>query len=179
MTNFKDSQFDSRDLAKTMEIEHKNLIRMINTQISNMVELGCSTDEWFVEHTYRDYYNRPRKCFMISQKGRDLLFLRMTGEKGVLLAKQVIDGYHEIEEQHQVKMTLTLEEFMKDEAWRKKSHEIDKPNSDKFNSLNESLKQKDLEIERLTKIVSLREQELNIYNGGMKHTSIVSDDVPW
>ena len=164
MVEFREINFDSRDLAVTMEMKHKNLIRMINTQVLNLVDLGFSASDYFVETVYQDVNNNMRKNFIVSRKGRDLLYHRLTGEKGTVLSAQLIEEFH----------------IMKDK----------KENLDEIELLEEEIRAENLEKERLKQIISLRDQEIALLEKTLKCKMKITkskektkrsfeDDVPW
>lgn len=82
---------DSRDVARMVQKQHKNLLRDINEYISQMKEaneVGSTLsspiipEDYFIEATYIDSQNRIQPKYDITKIGCDFIANKLTGVKG-------------------------------------------------------------------------------------------------
>ena len=96
---------DSREVARMIEKEHKNLLRDIKGysdvlgQSSNL-----STANFFIESTYTNENNQSYPCYLLTRKGCDMVANKMTGEKGIIFTAKYVTKFEEMEKQQQAPM---------------------------------------------------------------------------
>ncbi len=98
---------DSRDVAKMIGKEHKNLLRDIAGYIKAMkegVELNKSNGlkiepvDFFIESTYPDSKGEIRPCYLLTKKGCDMVANKLTGQKGVLFTAAYVTAFEQMRE---------------------------------------------------------------------------------
>lgn len=94
---------DSRDVAKWIGREHKNLLSTIRTY--KLVITSMSMDEnsrlkiqpsdFFVESSYE---NRGKEypCYLLTKKGCDMVANKLTGEKGIAFTAAYVSAFEEM-----------------------------------------------------------------------------------
>ena len=78
---------DSREVAEAIGKDHRHLIRDIRNYaeiIENSNEPNFGLVDFFVPSTYIDTKGEERHCYLLTEKGCDMVANKMTGEKGVL-----------------------------------------------------------------------------------------------
>lgn len=78
---------DSREVAKMMQKNHKELLRDIerySDYLAESTERKIALSEFWLESTYKDPTGRTLKCYQITKKGCEFLAHKMTGKKGAL-----------------------------------------------------------------------------------------------
>lgn len=86
---------DSREVADAMGKNHKELLRDIRTYLGYLEgERNFALTDFFVEHSYQTSQNKVLPCYLISQKGCELIAHKMTGAKGVQFSAWYIDKFH-------------------------------------------------------------------------------------
>lgn len=75
---------DSREVAEMVERNHNELLKSIRTYSSHLAEGEFPLSEFFIESTYKDSTGRELPCFLITEKGCDMIANKLTGKKGVL-----------------------------------------------------------------------------------------------
>lgn len=107
------SVIDSRDVAKIIGREHKEVLAMIEGQkhrdgrvkhvgfLHAISESGLfDPADFFIESSYKTKgNNKTYKCYLLTKKGCDMIATRMTGAKGTLFAAKYIERFNEMEEQ--------------------------------------------------------------------------------
>lgn len=89
---------DSREVASAMGKEHKNLIRDIKQYGGYLTSSKLSPFDFFVESIYKDNKGENRPCYLITQKGCELIAHKMTGAKGVQFSAWYINRFHEMKD---------------------------------------------------------------------------------
>ena len=95
---------DSREVAKMMHRNHKELLRDIerySSYLAEAIERKIALNEFWKESTYKDSIGRTLKCYKITKKGCEFLAHKMTGKKGALFTAAYINRFHEMERQLQ------------------------------------------------------------------------------
>lgn len=87
---------NSREVAKMVGREHKNVIKDIRRIIEQLGELK-SEPSYFIESTYINEQNKEQPCFDLTKKGCELYSNRMTGAKGTQFAVAYIEQFNEME----------------------------------------------------------------------------------
>lgn len=108
---------DSREVAKMVEKEHKNLVRDIRRYIIQLGEsniglsdcnngkisfvdvnkLNIAPVEFFKESKYTDAKGETRPCYFITKKGCEFIAHKLTGTKGTAFISRYINWFHEME----------------------------------------------------------------------------------
>ena len=104
---------DSRDVAKMVEKQHKNLIRDISRYIKD-IETGSDLSplNFFIESNYEDAKGEFRKCYLLTKQGCEFVANKMTGVKGNLFTARYVSLFNEYQEQQQkLDHHLTAEEI--------------------------------------------------------------------
>lgn len=111
----------SKEVAKMMEREHKEIMWMIDGNekrgvvgikpiIEQSVELHFAN--YFIESTYNDR-GRKLRCYECTKMGCDMLANKMTGEKGILFTAKYVKRFNEmkniINSNEQLKAKLLLD----------------------------------------------------------------------
>lgn len=89
---------DSREVASAIGKEHKNLIRDIKQYGEYLTSSKLSPFDFFVESIYKDSKGENRPCYLITQKGCELIAHKMTGAKGVQFSAWYINRFHEMKD---------------------------------------------------------------------------------
>lgn len=91
---------DSRDVAKWIGKDHKNLMRDIRRYIGYMErDRTIAPTDYFIETTYISKQNKVLPCYKITRKGCEMVANKMTGRKGTIFTAAYILRLHEYEKQ--------------------------------------------------------------------------------
>ncbi|WP_096199490.1 Rha family transcriptional regulator [Bacillus sp. FJAT-45350] len=104
---------DSREIAKMIGREHKEVLAMIDGQehrdgrikhigfLPTISESGLFNPiDFFIESSYKTKgNNKSYKCYLLTRKGCDMVANKMTGEKGVLFTATYVTKFDEMERQ--------------------------------------------------------------------------------
>lgn len=93
-----EQRIDSREVAKMMEKEHKNLMRDIRSYVCELGELKIEPSDFFRENTYKTAQNKTLPCYDITKKGCEFIAHKLTGIKGTEFTAKYITRFHEMEE---------------------------------------------------------------------------------
>lgn len=95
----KELYVDSREIAKMVDKQHKNLIRDIDNYKGVILQSSkLSPDDYFVESKYLGENGRYTKHYLLTKKGCDMVANKMTGSKGVLFTAMYVDAFHKMDE---------------------------------------------------------------------------------
>lgn len=90
---------ESREIAKMIGKQHKNLLRDIQKYISDMEpSSNLSSADFFIESSYIDGNNQQRLCYLLTKKGCEFVANKMTGSKGNLFTADYISKFNEMEQ---------------------------------------------------------------------------------
>jgi Rha family phage regulatory protein len=92
---------DSREVAKMIGKEHKNLLRDIETYIDYLEksgELKIEPSEFFQPSTYISEQNKKLPSYQITKKGCEFIAHKLTGPKGAQFTATYINYFHEMEQ---------------------------------------------------------------------------------
>lgn len=104
---------DSREVARMLGRPHKNLLADIHRYISAMerrkadglnfqpVARDFQLVDFFVPSTYTNDYNQTFPCYLLTQKGCEMVANKLTGEKGILFTAAYVNAFHALQEQAQ------------------------------------------------------------------------------
>lgn len=88
---------DSRDIAVSVEKQHKELLRDIRTYCKYLNESKIALVDFFIESSYQDSKGEERPCFLITKKGCDMIANKMTGQKGVVFTALYVNAFYAME----------------------------------------------------------------------------------
>lgn len=101
ITKYNDATvLDSREVARMVEKNHKELLRDIRGYIENMEsdnERKIAPVDFFIESTYVDSKRETRPCFLVTRKGCEFIANKLTGQKGTIFTAAYINRFHELE----------------------------------------------------------------------------------
>ena len=102
---------NSREVAKMMGREHKEVLRMLEGQkrkdgtykhVGIIPTLEMSEEvhlfDYFIKSSYKDSMNRIKPCYECTKLGCDMLANKMTGEKGILFTAKYVKRFREMTE---------------------------------------------------------------------------------
>ena len=103
---------DSREAAKIMGREHKEILMMIEGQkhkngrvkhtgiLPTISESGlCNSNDYFMKSSYTvEGNNKTYPCYLLTRKGCHMVAIRMTGKKGILFTAAYVNRYNEMEQ---------------------------------------------------------------------------------
>lgn len=110
---------DSREVAKMIGREHKELLRTIREYIGILETEDSAilrSQDFFIPDTYFNSQNKEQPCFLITKKGCDMIANKMTGEKGILFTAIYVTRFEE--------MTKELQQFTPYAATRQTIGEV-------------------------------------------------------
>ncbi|MYL45014.1 hypothetical protein GLV94_05115 [Virgibacillus halodenitrificans] len=88
---------DSREVAKMIGKEHKELMRSIRQYAGILTSANLRSSEFFIPSYYQDAKKEQRPCFLLTRKGCDMVANKMTGQKGVLFTAEYVTRFEEME----------------------------------------------------------------------------------
>jgi len=105
-----DLTIDSREVAEMVDKDHKHLLRDIDNYVQIMESptlgngLTSQVSDFFIPSTYESA-SRQYRCYLVTQKGCEMVANKLTGEKGVLFTAAYVNKFHEM------KIALVVEQF--------------------------------------------------------------------
>ena len=99
---------DSREVARMLGRPHKNLLADIHRYISAMerrkadglnfqpVARDFQLVDFFVPSTYTNDHNQTFPCYLLTQKGCEMVANKLTGEKGILFTAAYVNAFHAV-----------------------------------------------------------------------------------
>lgn len=95
-----DMTIESREVAKMIGRQHKNLIRDIRKYIDDILtSSNLSPLDFFIKSTYKDTKGEIRDCYLLTKKGCEFVANKMTGKKGNLFTASYITKFNKMEKQ--------------------------------------------------------------------------------
>ncbi|PFY23076.1 Rha family transcriptional regulator [Bacillus toyonensis] len=89
---------DSLEVAEMVGKQHKHLLRDIDKYLEVfLTNPNMDSLKYFVTARYLDLKGEPRRKYLLTRKGCELVANKMTGEKGILFTVAYIDRFHEME----------------------------------------------------------------------------------
>lgn len=88
----------SREVAKMIGKEHKNLMRDMRSYVEELAELKIEPGEFFRENTYLDKNKQERPCYDVTKKGCEFIAHKLTGIKGTEFTAKYINRFHDMED---------------------------------------------------------------------------------
>ena len=170
---------DSREVAKMVGKEHKNVMRDIATIISHLGGQLKIEQSYFIPSEYTNSQNKKQPCYLLTKKGCELFATRMTGAKGTQFAVTYIEKFNEMEEQLKSKEIVPVASYMisdpieraklwiKEEEQRMLLVETVEKQNEVIEEKETIIKKKDEVIENQAQKISEQEQQI------MKATAII------
>ena len=90
---------DSREVAKMLEKEHKNLLRDITRYINYFNGSKVELVKFFQKSQYLDSKGEKRNNYKITRKGCEFLAHKLTGRKGSIFTALYINRFHDMEKE--------------------------------------------------------------------------------
>lgn len=92
---------NSREVAKMVDVLHKNLLRDINKYEKILTSSNMSPLDFFVKSTYIDAKGEVRPCYLLTRMGCEFIANKLTGTKGVLFTAQYVKQFNAMQSQLQ------------------------------------------------------------------------------
>ena len=128
---------DSRDVATMLGKTHSNLMRDIRSCIRDMKKEADSdksnvnsansdksnvnsanSQDLFIESTYKDSQNKTQSCYLITQKGCEVIAHKMKGKKATQFTVAYVNAFHEMQDALQeVETTVQTHGVLTDKEW--------------------------------------------------------------
>ena len=95
---------DSRDVAKMIGKTHSNLMRDIRGCIRDLKKDPKSSvnsanyQDLFIESTYKDANDQSRNCYLITQKGCEVIAHKMKGKKATQFTVAYVNAFHDMKD---------------------------------------------------------------------------------
>lgn len=95
---------DSRDVAKMIGRNHKNLIRDVRRYINDFDPgSDLSPAQFFVKSSYIDQNGQERLCYLLTKQGCEFVANKLTGKKGNQFTFQYVSLFNEYQAEHEGK----------------------------------------------------------------------------
>lgn len=88
---------DSRDVARAIGKDHRNLMRSIRTYCKHLGKLKNERSKFFISSTYLSEQGKEMPCYYLTRMGCDMVANKMTGERGTLFTAAYVTRFHEME----------------------------------------------------------------------------------
>lgn len=90
---------ESREVAKMVGKQHKELLRDIRKYISVIDQRAdLRSADFFIESTYKNKNNQSYPCYLLTKKGCEMVANKLTGERGVLFTAAYVNKFNEMED---------------------------------------------------------------------------------
>lgn len=89
---------DSREVAKMVGKQHKNLLADVRGYVEELGELKIQPTDFFRENTYKTAQNKTMPCYGITKKGCEFIAHKLTGIKGTEFTAKYINRFHDMED---------------------------------------------------------------------------------
>lgn len=94
----KELTLDSREVARMVDKNHKELLRDIRTYEGYLGESNFALTDFFIPSTYISSQNKELPNYQITKKGCEFIAHKLTGQKGALFTATYINRFHEMEQ---------------------------------------------------------------------------------
>ena len=99
---------DSRDAAKMIGKNHRDLMRDIRRYINDMeMSAKLRPSDFFIESSYVDSMHREKPCYLLTKQGCEFVANKLTGKKGTIFTATYVSLFNEYEAEHNGKMIGT------------------------------------------------------------------------
>lgn len=89
---------DSREVAKTIECRHSDLIEKIETYIKFLTNGNFRSLDYFIPSSYIDGKGEERPCYNCTKIGCDMIANKLQGQKGVWFTARYIEAFEKMKE---------------------------------------------------------------------------------
>ena len=93
---------DSREVAEAIGKKHQHLLRDIRGYIDVYEKFRVASkigrDNFFLESSYYDAFNRERPCYLLTKMGCEMVATKLTGEKGVMFSFAYVKEFNRLEQ---------------------------------------------------------------------------------
>ena len=122
---------ESREVAKMIGKEHKDVMRMIDGYepkdgskkgkivgiIPTLAKGNITPSKYFVESSYSNN-NREYKCYLCTKMGCEMIANKLTGEKGILFSAKYVNAFNEMRDALQeVETTVQTHGVLTESEW--------------------------------------------------------------
>lgn len=104
---------DSREVAKMVGKQHKNLMRDIRQYINDIDDSSkLSSPQFFIESTYESRQGKLLPCYLLTKQGCEFVANKMTGKKGNQFTARYVDLFNDYQEEHKaIESHMTSDEI--------------------------------------------------------------------
>jgi len=89
---------DSRIIAKELEREHYNIMKVIKKLIADLKDIDQNRQVKFYGGSYSDTQSQTRPMYLLNEKACELLLMRISGKKALEKQLQFIEAFHFMKE---------------------------------------------------------------------------------
>lgn len=90
---------ESREVARMVEKEHRDLLRDIRKYNDYLAESNIAQGDFFIKSTYTDANNQERPCYLITKQGCEMVANKLTGKKGVIFTARYVKKFNEMQQE--------------------------------------------------------------------------------
>ena len=90
---------NSREVAKMVEKQHKELLRDIRNYITVLTGANMRSSEYFIPSEYIDAKKEVRPCYQITKIGCDLVGNKLKGSRGIEFTALYVKRFDEMEKE--------------------------------------------------------------------------------
>ena len=99
---------DSRDVAKMIGKNHRDLMRDIRRYINDMeMSAKLRPSDFFIESSYVDSMHREKPCYLLTKQGCEFVANKLTGKKGTIFTATYVGLFNQYQAEHNGKMIGT------------------------------------------------------------------------
>lgn len=96
---------DSRDVAKMIGKNHRDLMRDIRRYINDMeMSAKLRPSDFFIESSYVDSMHREKPCYLLTKQGCEFVANKLTGKKGTIFTATYVGLFNQYQAEHNGKM---------------------------------------------------------------------------
>lgn len=88
---------NSKEVAGMIDIRHDNLLAKIASYSEVLTTSNLRALDFFIQDSYEDEKGEPRKCYLLTKKGCDMVANKMIGKKGILFTATYVTKFDEME----------------------------------------------------------------------------------
>ena len=122
---------ESREVAKMIGKEHKDVLRMIDGYepkegskkrrivgiIPTLAKGNVTPSKYFIESSYSNN-NKKYKCYLCTKMGCEMIANKLTGEKGILFSAKYVEAFNEMQDALQeVETTVQTNGVLTEKEW--------------------------------------------------------------
>ena len=122
---------ESREVARMIGKEHKDVLRMIDGYepkdgskkrkivgiIPTLAKGNITPSKYFVESSYSNN-NRQYKCYLCTKMGCEMIANKLTGEKGILFSAKYVEAFNEMQAAlEEIETTVQTNGVLTEKEW--------------------------------------------------------------